>query len=446
MKIVIAGAGEVGFHIAKQLSEEKKYVVLIEKNEERAKFASEHLDCMVINGESTSVDILEKAECGNADMFLAVTDSDEINLLSCFFASAKFNISKKAARVRNPEYSTRTSKSLEKFGVDLIINPEMEAAKSIINAVNFGASSDIIIFEDIDIQMRGVYIDQHSILKDRTIIDIKKEIQSDFIVSGIKTAEGNLIIPSGYTQVKEGDYIYIVSKKNNVEDILKQIGKTKIKIRNIAIFGGSKIGVMTAKGLCGKKRNIKIIEKDYEKCKLISQQCKNATIINDDASNADVFEEESIDEFDVAIAATGNEEINLISSLYAKSIGVKRTIAVMDKTNYITMATRLNIDAVVSPKLSSVSSILKFVRKGNIIGVYSIFGGEAEALEFDISQKSKLKNKQIKDANIPKNSLIIALIRDNQSIIPNGELTIRENDRVILFAKKEDITKIENII
>ncbi len=445
MYIVIAGAGQVGYHIAKQLSEEKKNVVLIEKDLEKSSFASENLDCIVINGEATNIDVLKEAGCGKADMFIAVTNSDEINMISCLIASSKFNIPKKIARLRNIEYIKPFNLSKD-IGIDFIINPEIEASKSIINAVNFGASSDVIIFEDIDVQMRGIYIGKDSVLLNKTIIEIKKQINMDFIISGIKRGNGELVIPNGFTKVKEGDYIYIVAKKKTIEEILESVGKIRIKVKDIAIFGGGRIGMMVAKGLKGKRRNIKIIEKDYEKCKEISKYCEHAVIIQGDASDANIFTEENIGSFDVVISLTNNEEINLLSALYAKNIGAKRSIALIDKPNYIAMASKLDIDAVVSPKISAVSSILKFIRKGNIVGLYSIFSGDAEAIELSIQPSSALADKSIKDLHLPENSLVVAINRNNENMIPNGNFVLKGNDRVVIFAKKEDIPLIEKMI
>ncbi len=445
MNIVIAGAGQVGYHIAKQLSEEKKNVVLIEKDRDKAAFALENLDCIVINGEATNIDTLEEAGCSKADMFIAVTNSDEINIISCLIASSKFHIKKKIARLRSLEYIKQFYLSTD-IGIDFIINPETEAAKGIINSVNFGASSDTIIFEDIDIQMRGIYINDNFPLLDKTIIEIKKQINKEFIISGIKREKGELVIPNGFTKVEKGDYIYIVAKQRTIDEILEKIGKARLKVRNIAILGGSKIGIMAARGLNGRRRNIKIIEKNYEKCKDIAKECEHAVVIHGDASDADIFEEENIGDFDVTISATGNEEINLLSALYSKNIGVKRSIALIDKPNYMTMASKLNVDAVVSPKISTVSSILKFIRKGNVVGLYSIFSGEAEALELSISKTSSLANKAIRDAGLPKNALIVAISRNNENIIPDGNVVLRDTDRLVIFAKKEDIPTIEKMV
>ncbi len=445
MNVVIAGAGGVGFHIAKQLSEEKKNVAIIEKDVDKAAFANEHLDCLVLQGEATDIETLKKAGCDKADMFIAVTNSDEVNMISCFVVAQHFNVSKKIVRLRNIQYSESQMPSFKKIGIDFVINPEVEAAKSIVNTVNFGASSDVIIF-GIDIQMRGIHIDDNSPLKDKSIFEIKNIINRNFIIAGIKRENEELIIPSGQTIVKEGDYVYIVAKQDTINDIVEMAGKSVIKIKDIAIFGAGDIGLMAAKGLKGKKRNIKIIDKDYERCKVVANMCPKATVIHGYADDAELFEEENIGDFDVVITTTDNEEINLLSAIYAKNIGTKRAIALLDKTNYILMANKLNVDAVISPKLTTVNSILRFIRKGKILGVYSIFGGEAEALEFSVSEHSKLSNRAIKDVKLPKGSLIIAINRDNQNIIPDGSFIIKENDRMVIFTKKKHIPQIEQII
>ncbi|AEA33320.1 Trk system potassium transporter TrkA [Hippea maritima] len=444
MNIVIAGAGGVGFHIAKHLSEEKKDVAIIEKDVDKANFASERLDCLVVQGEATDVNVLKEAGCDKADMFIAVTDSDEVNMVSCFVAANNFNIEKKIVRLRNIQY-TQSFSSFKNIGIDFIINPEIEAAKTIINTVNLGASTDVITF-DIDIQMRGIHIDEDSLFKNKTISEIKTRVNKNFIISAIKREEGELIIPSGFIEVKEGDYLYVVAKSDTINDIVELAGKTKIRIKDIAIFGAGNIGLTIAKGLSGRKRNIKLIDKDYERCKKVASICKKAIVIHGDADDAELFEEENIGDFDVAITATDNEEINLLSAIYAKNLGVKRSIALADKANYIAMSNKLNIDIVISPKLATVNSILRFIRKGKIVGVYSIFGGEAEALEFVVSNNSKIKNKKLKELDLPKGSLVVAINRNGESIIPDGNFTIKENDRAVIFTKKEHITQIEQII
>lgn len=443
MNIVIAGAGGVGYHLAKQLSEERKNVSIIEKDADKANFAYENLDCLVVHGEATDLSTLKEAGCDKADMFIAVTNSDEVNMVSCLIVAQNFNIPKKIVRLRNVKYTRYFT--LKKIGIDYVINPEVEAAKSIINTVNFGASSDVVVF-GIDIQMRGFYIDAKSPFVNKSIHEIRHSLNKHFVISGIKRENGEFIIPSGVTAVKEGDYIYITAKQSTVNEIVEYTGKSSIKIKNIAIFGAGDIGIMTASGLMGNRRNIKIIDNDYERCKRVSNKLKKATVINGEANDAELFDEEGIKEFDVVITATDNEEINLLSALYAKNMGTKRAIALLDKINYIMMANKFDIDAVVSTKLTTVNSILRFIRKGKILGVYSIFSGDAEALEVLVSENSKIANKAIKDLHLPQGCLIVAIERNNENLIPDGNFVIKENDRVVIFTKKEHISTVEKII
>ncbi len=443
MNIVIAGAGSVGYHLAKQLSEEKKNVSIIEKNADKANFAYENLDCLVVHGEATDLNTLKEASCDRADMFIAVTNSEEVNVISCLIVAQNFGIPKKIVRLRNVKYTRYFT--LKKIGIDYVINPEVEAAKSIINIVNFGASSDIIVF-GIDIQMRGFYIDPKSPFVNKSIHEIRHSLNRHFVISGIKRENGEFIIPSGITTVKEGDYIYITAKQSTINEIVEYSGKSSIKIKNIAIFGAGDIGIMAATGLMEKRRNIKIIDNDYERCKKVSNKLKKVTVINGEANDAELFDEEEIKEFDVVITTTNNEEINLLSALYAKNMGTKRAIALLDKINYIMMANKFDIDAVVSPKLTTVNSILRFIRKGKILGVYSIFSGDAEALEVLVSENSKIANKAIKDLNLPQDCLIVAIERNSENLIPDGNFVIKENDRVAIFTKKEHISTVEKII
>ena len=443
MNIVIAGAGGVGYHLAKQLSEEKKNISVIERDIDKATFAHENLDCLVVHGEATDLKVLKEAGCDKADMFIAVTNSDEVNMISCLIVAQNFDIPKKIVRLRNAHYTRYFT--LKNIGIDYVINPEIEAAKSIVNTVNFGASSDVILF-GIDIQMRGLYIDSKSPFKDKSIAEIKQTLKKNFIVSGIKRENGEFIIPAGSTRVMENDYIYVTAKQDTINEVVEYTGKSSIKIKNIAIFGANNIGIMAAKGLMGNRRNIKIIDKDYEQCKKVASQIKKATVIHGEANDAELFEEEGIGNFDVAITTTENEEINLLSALYAKNIGTKRAIALLNKPNYIMMAKKLNVDAVISPKLTTVNSILRFIRKGKILGVYSIFSGDAEALELVVSKDSKISNKAIKDLKLPKGCLIVAVERNSENIIPDGNFTVKENDKIVIFTKKEHIPTVEKIV
>lgn len=468
MKIVIVGAGEVGFELAKRLVIENKDVILIEKNPEKADYVSRQLDCKVVNGLGNNPDTLKRAGVNKADFFISVTGSDEMNIIACGLVDKEFNISYRIAGIRNIDYFT--TKIMEKpfFGIDFIVNPEIEAAKKIIDTIESGASSDIILFEQGNIQMRNVVVSPESFLKNMTVRDARRKIQMDFLIAGIEKSD-RFVIPSGDTVIHEEDNIYLLATKEKLERIFRMIGRPPIVIKDVVLVGGSKIGIYIAKQLIqGRKRDarmnnrfldyffkrqkkitkiksLKIIEENYEKCKELSSLFPEALIINADISDESVFKEEGLSEYDLIVTTTKNDELNILVALYAKRVGIKRAISMVSQKNYMNMAYKLGIDAVVSLRDSITNPILKFIRKGNIKSIHSISGGDVEVMELSLERKNQLTGRKIKDLNFPAHALIISVAREGRSIIPHGDLVIKDGDHVIIIAQKEFVGKIESI-
>jgi len=469
MKIVIVGAGEVGFELAKRLVIENKDVILIEKNPEKADYVSRQLDCKVVNGLGNNPDTLKRAGVNKADFFISVTGSDEMNIIACGLVDKEFNISYRIAGIRNIDYFT--TKIMEKsfFGIDFIVNPEIEAAKKIIDTIESGASSDIILFEQGDIQMRNVVVSPESFLKNMTVRDARRKIQMDFLIAGIEKSD-RFVIPSGDTVIHEEDNIYLLATKEKLERIFRMIGRPPIVIKDVVLVGGSKIGIYIAKQLIqGRKRDarmnnrfldyffkrqkkitkiksLKIIEEDYEKCKELSSLFPEALIIKADISDESVFKEEGLSEYDLIITTTKNDELNILVALYAKRVGIERAISMVNQKNYMNMAYKLGIDAVVSLRDSITNPILKFIRKGNIKSIHSISGGDVEVMELSLERKNQLTGRKIKDLNFPAHALIISVAREGRSIIPHGDLVIKDGDHVIIIAQKEFVGKIESMV
>ncbi|MDY6968881.1 MAG: Trk system potassium transporter TrkA [Spirochaetota bacterium] len=444
MKIVIVGAGQVGFQIAEQLINAKKDVVLIEKDFKKAKYASSHLDCTVLQGEGNNIEILNEAGIHKAEFFISVTDSDEINMISCGLVSEECDGPYKIARVRNLDYSRSKIFEDSFLGINYIVNPEVEAAKVIANTVKYGATSDVMLFEKSDIQMRNIYIDGNSFFKDKSLIEIKKKLNEEFLIACLSRKE-NIIIPSGKIVIQEGDNIYIFATEENLEKVFTKIGRSKKHIRNIVLVGCGRIGNYVARYLIQQKRNIKIIDSDYENCKLIAEKFPEATIIHADISDEDIFEEEQLSSYDLMITTTRNQELNILAATYAKTMGVKRTIALVTKTNYLKIAADLGIDSTVSPKDSSVDTILKVIRRGKIDSIHSIFGGKAEIIELSVDDSIIKSGSPIKKHKIPENTLIVSITRDNKTYIPDGDFIMQAGDNVIIVASKESIPQIEEI-
>ncbi|MGA1862279.1 Trk system potassium transporter TrkA [Deferribacter thermophilus] len=443
--IIIVGAGEVGYNLASHLITENKNVVLIDKDSDKIKYASTHLDCITIKGEGNNIEILEKAGIENCDIFISATDSDEVNIISCLIVANEFNVPIKIARVRNLDYSKRNFFIKNNSGIDLLVNPEIEASKSIINSIIHGAVSDVFTFEGTTIQLRDIYIDPESKIAGLTLHNLKKKFNFPYIIAGILRDE-KILIPHGDTKILEGDNIYIVGDEKNLDIFFKKIGLKIKRIKDIVIIGGGRIGEIVGNELTKLGKNVMLIEKDYDKCKELSEKYENIMIINSDITDKNIFEEENIKNYDLLIATTGNEELNILTAVYAKKIGVKRTISIINKSNYLSLASSLGIDATISTKLSSVSAILKFIRKGKVKSAYSIFDGKAEALEIVVNEGSPLVNKKIKEINLPKGALIVAVNRNNENYIPDGEFEIKINDNIIIFALHNVVEKIEQLL
>lgn len=445
MNIVIVGAGEVGTHIASQLVAEQKDVVIIEKDPECAARASNMLDCLVVTGEGSNVDVLRQAGAENADIFIAATSVDEVNMISCFVAGSAFNTPIKIARVRNVDYMRGGLLKNSSIGIDYLVNPEIEAAFDIVQTVVHGASSGIFAFQGTNAQLRDFLVKDDSIFNGVLVKDIRSLIDQNFIIAGVLRNE-MLHIPKGDFQILTGDHIYIVALGKSFNKILTRAGMTVDKLKRIVLVGGGLIGKHIAGMLIEDGKDVRIIEKDYERCKELSALYPEATVINGNISDQDVFEEENIAYTDAIITTTQSEELNILAGVYAKSKGVKRAVALIDKLNYTTLATNLGIDSCISAKLSSVDAILKFIRKGNIKNVYTIFEGQAEAIEFIVGNSNQnIVGKKIMDLKLPAGCLIITVQRHRKTIIPTGSFVIEEGDSLITFVAHDEISRLEEL-
>lgn len=456
------GAGIVGFQIAKRLIDENKNVVIIEKDPKVSKHAANHLDCMIINDEGNNIEVLKKAGVDKADFFISVTDSDEVNMISCGLVSSEFNVPCKIARVRNIDYSRAKISSSPFLGIDHIVNPEIEASKVITRSIEHGAMSDILSFEKSRFQMQNMSLIDYSPFVNKSLKEIKRSLHLDFLVTFI-LRDNKYIIPSGDTYLLENDKLYVVATEENLEKLFMQTGKFRIKLNKIVIVGGGRIGSYVADYLLKKqesdltflsklrssfiqkwRRNVVIVDIDTELCNILSERFPKALIINEDISDEGIYEEGHFTDYDLIITSTDNQELNIITAVYAKTLGIKRSIAVVNKNNYINIASDLGIDVTVSQKNSMVNSILKLIRKGNIKNIYSFLDGMLEVIELSV-ENPEISDSKIKKINLPPQSLIVSLTRGDQSILPDGDSTIQKGDYVIIIARKESISQIENI-
>ena len=448
MKIVISGSGEVGFHLAEQLVASHQDVVLIEKDFRRAKFVADHLDCMVVQGEGSNPETLAEAGVDGADTFIAVSNLDEVNIVSCLVVANEFKVKTKIARVRSLQYRRSGILNNSLLGIDYVVNPEIEAARAIMNIVAHGATGEVLVFEDTEIQLRNIFVDEGSPFRNKSLRDIRRDMHYNFIIAGISRND-EVIIPYGDTVINEGDRIYIVSNHHNMERIFASTGRLRHKLHNVVVVGGGKIGCYVSEFLLATGRSVKIVEKDYKHCKHLAERFPDALVIHEDISDEKLFEDEQLHASDLIVTTTPDEALNMLTAIYAKSLGVKRVVPVVNKSTYLNMADKLGIDATVSPKASSVSAILKYVRRGNIKRVHTIFDGKAEAIEFNVNPASRIAGKMVKELQLPTGSLVVAVNRPegttSKNFVPNGEFEIQAGDNVVTFAKAEQVDSLEEL-
>jgi len=442
LKIIIIGAGKVGCQIAKTLSLEKHDVALIEKDDMIRQSAQANLDILTILGNGANVRILEEAGIKQADMVIAVTSSDEVNMIACMTAK-QFGVPQKIARIRNPEYLYANALSREKLGIDLTINPERATAKEIVKLlkspinvaqVQSFAGGKVQLFE-LKVEEGFPFINQQ--LK---AITFKYPI----LVAAIYRND-KITIPGGEEKIIADDKLYILIKKDYFPGLNEIFNEKTLNMQNVMILGGGRIGIQTAAILAKLGINTKLIERDKEKCEKIAESLPRTLVINGDGTNIDLLKSEGIETTDGFVAVTGFDEDNLLVALLAKHLGAKKVIAKVDRTNYIPILEKIGVDAVVNPRMTTASAILRFIRKGKIISLTLLKEGEAEVIELIVSPHSKIINTPLKKANLPQNSIIGAIVRKDEVIIPHGNDIIQSQDEVIIFALSSDIKKIEKI-
>lgn len=445
MKVIIVGAGEVGYQIAKSLSYENIDVVVIERDKDKIKRIIDELDVAVIQGEGGDITALNDAGAESADILLAVTNSDETNMIACLLAKAMFKIPRKIARIRNPDY-IKNEKILNKDNLDInpAINPELEVAMSIIRLLEIPIAIDVEDFENGIVKVIGLKLQDDNYLIGKSLKNIGKFLEKKFLI-GMIEREDKTLIPSGDDVIKNGDIIYIPVKKAEVYDIIASLNIKTILPKNIMIIGGGRIGAHIASNL-ESKINIKIIEQNEERCKFLSKILKRTLILHGDGVDQKLLYDENVADMDVFVAVSNNDELNIMASLLAKKQGAKKTITIVNRSDYIPLARGLGLEAVLSPRLITASTILRYVRKGDILSLTSIAEGKAEILEAKVGETSQLLGKTLMEAKMPRSSLIGAIIRGSQAIIPSGSDRVYKDDRLIIFTLRESIKNVEKVL
>jgi trk system potassium uptake protein TrkA len=447
MKIIIAGAGEVGFHLAKLLSYESQDITLIDSNRDNLIYADTHLDIRTLKGDATSIAILKEAQVKNVDLLIGVTSSEATNITVCVLAK-QLGAKRTIARISNTEFlENKKEIGFVKFGIDELISPEALAAKEISQLLNQSAFSDSYEFENGALIMIGVKLSRTAIFVGKTVKESAEIFPKlHFVPIAIQRfGTQYTLIPRGDTQFKEGDQVYFITVNTGVEELYKLTGKVKQTIKNVMILGGSKIGKKTARDLCLNNFNVKLIESDREKAFDLADELPNALVINSDGRNVELLEEENIHEMDAFIAVTGNSETNIMSCLVAKSKGVKKTIALVENMDYFHLSHSIGIDTLINKKLLAANTIFRYIRKGEVVAMTKLNNMNAELLEFIVNSSSQVCNKKIKDIDFPRSAIIGGIVRDGVGLIALGDFPIKANDRVVVCCLPRSIKKVEKL-
>jgi len=451
MNIIICGAGKVGFSISKQLSAQGHSVTVIDQSSEDIKKINDTQDVKGIVGRATLPTVLENAGAEKADMIIAVTRNDETNMIVCQLASSLFNVSKKIARIRTKDFlEGKWGKLYSKSNIpiDVIISPELEVAKSLFRRLEAPGALDNVPFGNDKVKMLEISIERNCPIKD---IPLKKLTEKfpDFkanILGALRKEK--FVYLKKNDQMQEGDNVYLIISSVQLNAILKAFGHDEKIAKNVLIIGGGNIGLNLAKMLETHVDDIriKIIEKDKKRAEEIANELSSSIVIHGDALDEDILKEANLEESETVLALTNDDENNMMACVLAEKTGLKkRTIAIVNKTNYNLLQDSLNIDDLVDPRMTTVSRIMEHVHRGTIGTVYSLLDGEYEFIEAKILEKSELLSKKIKDSNLPEDIRIGAIVRKDQVIIPKSDFIFEKDDLVVFLAKREQIKEVESI-
>jgi trk system potassium uptake protein TrkA len=441
MNIIIAGAGEVGTHLAKMLSIEYHDIIVIDPDAEKLAQLSSSADLLVVEGSATSISALKEANIKKADLFVAVTSSENANILSATLAK-RLGAKKVIARIDNNEFLLPNNKEIFlNLGVDSLIYPEKLAAKEVMSLLGHTGTTEFVDFSGGKLSLAVMRLEEDAPVIDQTLLQTIKENENLEFRAVAISREGETIIPRGSDQFKVNDLVYVITNRSGVKDMLEYSGKTNIEVHNLMILGGGRIGTRIASEF-EKDVNVKIIEIDREESVKLANYFKNALVINGDGRDTEFLMQEGLQYMDAFVAVTGNSETNILTCLAAKRLGVKKTIAEVENLDYIKLAESMGIDTVINKKLITASRIFRYTMSTEVSAIKCLTGSDAEVLEFIVKPNASVTKGKIKDINFPKDAIIGGVVRGESSLIAKGDTEIKAYDRVVVFALPSAINKV----
>jgi len=441
MQIIIIGAGKLGYKLAESLSHGNNNIVIIDNDEAALQRVNNNLDVLSFKANGVQLSVLEHLNIKNTDLVIAVTESDETNMLICTLAK-KMGAKKVIARVRNPEYSTQVDFVREEMKIDYIANPDLETAKEIFKYLLKGQALHMEEFAKGKVSMLDFKVQNYEGLSGKKLREIK--LPESTLIAALHR-DGEIIIPHGDTEIFEQDIVYIIGKKESINTFIKLIDKPtdNKKAKKVLILGGGKAGFYLAKKLTNQGVSVKIVERDRDRCRYLAEQLKNTLVIHGDGTDTNLLNEENIADMDALVTLTGYDEENLLLALLSKRYGVNKVIAKVSRPNYIPIIEQLGIDVAINPILITASEILRFIQGGRVVSVSLLLCGQAEVLEIIANENSKVVGRTLNEVSLPQGIIIGSVVRKGKVIIPNGSTIISPGDRMIVFCLESEISQIE---
>jgi trk system potassium uptake protein TrkA len=434
--VIVVGAGEVGYHVAERLSNEKHDVVVVDVRPNRLEYVQTHLDVAVVEGSGASPSVLEAAGITDAGLLLAVTSIDEINLVCCMSVRGGDDMVK-VARVSNPDfYAEGSHLRPELFGVDVMINPERELALETIQLLASTAATDIATFAGGAVQVVGLKVTDDAPIAGRTFASIGAEAGPGAMLTVALTRDDETIVPSGATQVLAGDQLYFVATDATISQSLEQCGYQQRAVHRVMIAGGSHEAYYLAQLLRQHRGQAIMLVKERDRAQELAEKLDQALVLNGDATDIELLEMEGVSGVNAFVALTDHDETNIIAALLAKHAGARQVVTLVNKLDFMTVAKLIGLETVVSPRLSAANAILRYVRRGSVTRVATFKESEAEAIEFTVSGKSPLVGHKLMDVEFPEGAIVAAIVRGVRAevIVPRGHDELHEDDTVVVFA------------
>jgi len=445
MRILIIGAGAVGFDLAQRLIDEDHEVVIVDSNPDKVQRAADNLDILAVHGNGASIPILEEAGISRADILVAVARNDEVNLMACLIGS-KRGVPVKIARVSHPEYHTAESVlSREELGIDLFIGPEQESAWELFQLLNASAATDLVRFAEGRVQLVGMRVREGAPVAGKTVEQLDREMKGrQFVLTAIVRGR-DTEIPTGASRIEAGDKIFLLAPTEEVTSLPPLAGYEPFKLRRVMIAGGSDEAVYLAEHLAEHRVACTVLEKRRERCVELARLLPKALILHGNATDLELLEMEGVEGIDGFVALTDRDEINMLSALLAKSLGARRVIPLIHRVDYMSLIERVGLDAAVSPRISAVGAILRHVRRGHVKSVATFKGTRAEAAEMVVGSHAPAVGRRVREINFPQGAVLGAIVRGEKIVLPRGDDMVLVDDRVIVFVVPDAVSRVEKL-